>query len=172
MVRDRFEDAPAGRAKALPFEFVLDALGPVDPVTKPMFGCTAVYVGEKIVMILRDKGDADSGVWIATTAEHHDALRPVLPSMRSVGVLGDGVTGWQNLPDDSDDFEEAALRACALVRARDPRIGKVPKKKKPAAPKVTAATAAKKTAAKKPTVKTTTAKKPSARSATKPARSR
>jgi hypothetical protein len=28
---------------------------------------------------------------------------------------------------DAPDFEEAALRACELVAARDPRIGKVPK---------------------------------------------
>jgi hypothetical protein len=30
------------------------------------------------------------------------------------------------LPTDADDFEEAALRACELVLAGDPRIGKVP----------------------------------------------
>jgi hypothetical protein len=31
------------------------------------------------------------------------------------------------LPVDAPDFEEAALRACELIVARDPRIGKVPK---------------------------------------------
>jgi hypothetical protein len=31
------------------------------------------------------------------------------------------------LPAAASDFEEAALRACELVLARDPRIGKVPK---------------------------------------------
>ena len=36
------------------------------------------------------------------------------------------MTGWQVLPTDAEDFEEAALRACELVLARDPRIGKVP----------------------------------------------
>jgi hypothetical protein len=38
------------------------------------------------------------------------------------------VTGWQVLPADAPDFEEGALRACELVVARDPRIGKVPKR--------------------------------------------
>lgn len=53
------------------------------------------------------------------------------PNMRSVGVLaGGGVTGWQLLPADTADFEEAALHACELVIARDPRLGKVPKPKK------------------------------------------
>jgi hypothetical protein len=34
------------------------------------------------------------------------------------------------LPLDADDFEESVLRACALVRAGDARIGKVPKARK------------------------------------------
>jgi hypothetical protein len=32
----------------------------------------------------------------------------------------------RNHPTDAEDFEEAALRACELVRAGDPRIGKAP----------------------------------------------
>jgi hypothetical protein len=46
--------------------------------------------------------------------------------MRSIQVLGKKVTGWQLLPVDAPDFEEAALHACELVLAGDPRIGKVP----------------------------------------------
>jgi hypothetical protein len=68
-------------------------------------------------------------VWLATTVEHHESLRGEFPHMRSIGVLGKDVTGWQVLPMDAPDFEEAALRACELVVARDPRIGKVPKAK-------------------------------------------
>jgi hypothetical protein len=47
--------------------------------------------------------------------------------MRSVGLLGKEITGWQVLPVDAKDFEESALRACELILVRDPRIGKVPK---------------------------------------------
>jgi hypothetical protein len=46
--------------------------------------------------------------------------------MRSIKVLRKKVTGWQVLPADAEDFEEAAQRACELVLAGDPRIGKVP----------------------------------------------
>jgi hypothetical protein len=46
--------------------------------------------------------------------------------MRSIRLLGKAVTGWQVLPADAHDFEEAALRACDLILAGDPRIGKVP----------------------------------------------
>jgi hypothetical protein len=129
MRRDRdalFARAPRGRK--IPFEFVLDELASLSPWTRPMFGCTAVYVEERIVFVLREgKDDGDNGVWIATTREHHASLRRELPSMRSIPVLGAGVTAWQMLPPDADDFEECVLKACALVRAHDPRIGKLPK---------------------------------------------
>jgi hypothetical protein len=65
-------------------------------------------------------------VWLATTEEHHQSLRREFPNMRSIQVLGKKVTGWQVLPADAEDFEQAALRACELVLAGDPRIGKVP----------------------------------------------
>jgi len=120
--------APKPR-KSVPHEFVLDAMAELSPWTRPMFGCLAVYVGEEIVLILRDKRQpaADNGVWLATTVEHHESLRREFPNMRSVGVFGKEVTGWQVLPAGAPDFEEAALRACELIAARDPRIGKVPK---------------------------------------------
>ena len=119
---------PPKPRKPLPHEFVLDALAAVSPWTNPMFGCLAVYLGNKIVLILRDKPepDADNGVWLATTEEHHESLRREFPNMRSIQVFRNKVTGWQVLPVDAPDFEEAALRACELVAARDPRIGKVP----------------------------------------------
>jgi hypothetical protein len=119
---------PKRRERAVPHGFVLDALERLEPTTRPMFGCLAVYVDEKIVLILRDKqpADADNGVWIATTAEHHASLRADFPSMRSISVLASGVTGWQVLQATAPDFEEAALHACALILAGDPRIGKIP----------------------------------------------
>lgn len=119
--------------KFVPHGLVLDALAELEPRTNPMFGCLAVYVGEKIVLVLRDKNpvDADNGVWLATTAEHRASLQREFPSMRSIKVFGKPVTGWQVLPASAPDFEEAALHACELVIARDPRIGKVPKTKSP-----------------------------------------
>jgi hypothetical protein len=114
--------------KPVPHAFVLDAIAPLSPETRPMFGCLAVYVQGKIVLILRDKRDqtVDNGVWLATTKEHHQSLRREFPNMRSIQVLGKKITGWQVLPADAQDFEEAALHACDLVLAGDPRIGKVP----------------------------------------------
>lgn len=136
----RLEEAGlfAGRPrKAPPHEFVLEALASLSPHTRPLFGCLAIYVGEKIMLILRDKAGntADNGVWLATAEEHHESLRREFPNMRSVALLGKKVTAWQVLPADALDFEEATLRACELVLAGDPRIGKVPKRGNKAAGK-------------------------------------
>ena len=122
------------RRKTVPYEFVLDAITPVSPETRPLFGCLAVYVGQKIVFALRDKPDhtADNGVWLATIKEHHESLRREFPNMRSIGVLGKDVTGWQILPADAPDFEAAALHACEFVVAGDPRIGKIPGRRRSA----------------------------------------
>jgi hypothetical protein len=118
----------AKQRKAVPHEFVLDAIASLSPRTHPMFGCLAVYIDDKIVLILRDKREetADNGVWLATTEEYHESLRREFPNMRSIQVFGKEVTGWQVLPADASDFEEAALRACELIVTMDPRIGKVP----------------------------------------------
>lgn len=123
--------SPKKKQRRIPFDFVLEKLEPLDPVVKPMFGCEAVYVGEKIVLILRLKeGSApDNGIWIATTIEHHESLRRVFPSLKSIEVFGQGVTGWQVLPSSSLDFEESAIRVCELIMSGDERIGKIPKRK-------------------------------------------
>ncbi len=123
--------------KTIPHEFVLDLLAKLSPYTKPMFGCVAVYVPrfpdeDKIVLILREKLDhlKDNGVWIATTKEHHKSLKKELRSMRSIRLFGAGPTGWQVLPSQNKNFEEEVNRVCDLILKEDPRVGKVPKKRK------------------------------------------
>jgi hypothetical protein len=134
MTDSLFPDAlfALNRHKPVPYAFVLDAMTAVSPVTRPMFGSLAIYVQDKIVLILREKrnGTPDDGVWLATTEEHHESLRREFPNMRSIQVFRTPVTSWQLLPAAAPDFEESALRACELIVARDPRIGKVPKSRR------------------------------------------
>jgi hypothetical protein len=113
---------------------VLEALAALSPETRPMFSCLAVYLGDKIVFALRDKAERpeDNGVWLATTAEHHQSLRRDFPHMRSIQSFGKKPSAWQVLPADAPDFEESALRACELVTARDPRIGRIPAQRRSA----------------------------------------
>jgi hypothetical protein len=120
--------------KPVPFSFVFDSLFPLEPVIKPMFGCHALYSGEKILLILRSKEDhADAnGVWIATSKEHHNSLKMLLPSLRTIDILseGKGETNWQMIHEDAETFEEDVNLICELIRKNDPRIGRIPKKKK------------------------------------------
>jgi hypothetical protein len=120
------------KVSTIPFDFVLDELFAANPVTRPMFGGYAIYVKDKIVMMLRKKDTLahDNGVWLATTFEHHESLKKELPSMRTIRLFGGKESGWQNLPDDAPDFEEEVMQACRLILKGDIRLGKVPKPKK------------------------------------------
>ena len=120
------------KVPTVPFAFVLDELETLGHFTRAMFGCTAVYVDDKIVFVLRERptARADNGVWVATIKEHHASLRAEMPSLRSITVLGVGETGWQVLPVDAPDFEESVIHACSLIRSEDARVGKVPKPRK------------------------------------------
>lgn len=117
--------------KKPPYPFILDEFAGTNAYSKQMFGCHSIYLGEKIVLILRDRADHpdDNGLWLATSAEHHSSLKKLFPNMRSLGIFGKGPTNWQNIPKDSDDFEGAALKACNLVLKGDPRVGRIPKQK-------------------------------------------
>lgn len=119
------------RKRSIPFDFVLEELSDVRFMTKPMFGCVAIYVGQEIKIILRDRTDFpnDNGIWLATTVEHHVSLKQSFPAMRSIEIFGLGPTGWQLIPKDASDFEEMAFLVCELVRKGDVRIGMVPQKK-------------------------------------------
>lgn len=121
-----------GDKKSIPFDFVLEKLITLDPVVKPMFGCHAIYIKEKIVLIVRKKGNSteDNGVWIATTREHHPSLKIVFPSLRSIKIFGEKDSGWQIIPEVANDFEESVTTACEMILKNDSRIGKIPKKKK------------------------------------------
>jgi hypothetical protein len=116
----------------IPFDFVLEKLQRLEPQVKPMFGCYAIYVRSKIVLILRKKETTqeDNGVWVATTLAHHASLKKDFPSLRRIGVFGTERSGWQILPLDADDFEESVMHICDLILKNDLRIGKIPKVKK------------------------------------------
>jgi hypothetical protein len=121
-------------ARKIPFEFIIELLLPLNPKVKPMFGCFAVYIGEKIMLVLRNRQDHEeaNGIWIATKSEHHASLKQIFPSMHSVYILSDGKaeTEWQMLPLDADDFESSAMKACELILRGDKRIGRIPKPRK------------------------------------------
>ena len=121
-------------SKKIPFEFVVESLLSLNPKVKPMFGCFAVYVDEKIMLVLRDRKDnaEANGVWLATSKEHHASLKKDFPEMCSIYILSDGKaeTEWQMLPLSADDFESSVMKACEFILRGDVRIGRVPKVRK------------------------------------------
>ncbi len=113
------------------FPFFLEALSAVETSVKPMFGCHAIYVGAKIVAILRDREDflVDNGIWVALEDVNKAAIKALFPELRDLNLFGGGPTLWQNLPKTSLQFEAEALRLAEMISHKDPRIGKMPVRK-------------------------------------------
>jgi hypothetical protein len=120
-----------GSEKKMPFAFVLDYLYTREPIVRPMFGSFAVYIQDKLVLVLRKRTThpRDNGVWLATSHEHHESLHSIFPYLRPVFLLGNKPSAWRNIPDDAPDFEEAVIMACELIGQNDPRIGVFPRKR-------------------------------------------
>jgi hypothetical protein len=127
-VPEIFREKPKPK-RAVPHEFVIDALAPSGPTTRPMFGCTAVYVDERVVFILRKRGDTDDGVWVAFEPEKQAEVVAAFPALARISVVPN-VRGWLMLSEKHPSFEDDVVRACALVRAGDHLLGKVPNRRK------------------------------------------
>lgn len=100
-----------------------------------MFSGFAVYLGNRIVCMLRDheKSPRDNGVWLVLSESTDPAdteLRREFPSIRSIELLGDKIGHWLLIPSDGPDFEIEALHACDLLLRRDPRLGRIPKSRR------------------------------------------
>jgi len=118
-----------------PYAFVLEALAPHEPEVRRMFSGFAVYIGDRIVCMLRDhiRSPQDNGLWLVlseTTRPTDPQLRCEFPSLRSIELLGDKIGHWLLLPSDGPDFEKEALHACDLLLRHDPRLGRVPKSRR------------------------------------------
>jgi len=96
-----------------------------------MFSGFAIYVGDKIVLVLRDSPNhpEDNGVWLvfSETANLADSeIRRDFPSIRLIGILGGKIGHWRLIPVDSPTFETEALHACERLLKHDARFGRVP----------------------------------------------
>jgi hypothetical protein len=111
---------------SVPFDFVLDYL-PSNIILKKMFGMHYIYLGKKIMLILRKRGNEPelNGLWLATVIKHHESLKNDVPGLGGFTVKGYEHQGnWLFLQDDYPDFEEAAIKACELITRGDPRVGR------------------------------------------------
>lgn len=118
-------------ADKIPFAFILDHILSDDLVIKPMFGCYAVYVRQRLCLFLLDRNkpigrsDGDpmqNGVYIATSQAHVTDLRSIFADVNFQGLKGDKV--WIFVPVDHTQFEQHVIRACEMITANDSRIGR------------------------------------------------
>jgi hypothetical protein len=119
----------------LPHAFVIEALAPLAPEVRRMFSGFAVYIGDRIVCMLRDhaRSPQDNGLWLvlSETADPADPrLRREFPSLRRIELLRSKIGHWMLIPSDGHDFEKEALRACELLLRHDQRLGRVPKSRR------------------------------------------
>ena len=117
-----------------PHEF-LEALMPLKPEVRRMFSGFGVYVGDRIVFMLRDheKSPRDNGVWLVlsdSTDAGDPELRRGFPSLRPIELLRNKIGHWLLIPSDSPNFEMEALHACDLLLRRDPRLGRIPESRR------------------------------------------
>lgn len=120
------------KRKSPPYEFILAALEPLSPEVRRMFSGFAVYVGDRIVCMLREhtKSPQDNGMWLVlseSTSPADATLRKEFPSLRRIELLEGKISHWLLIPSDSPTFEQEALHACDLLLRRDARLGRVPK---------------------------------------------
>jgi hypothetical protein len=119
----------ATKQRSIPFEFVLEQLAPLSPTVRAMFGSTGVYLGERVVFILRQKRDVDDGVWVCFEPELEAEVLSLFPALQRIEVLGN-VRAWRKLSASSETFEDDVLRACKLLVSGDQRLGKLPERLK------------------------------------------
>ena len=122
------------KPKPIPFNFAFDYL-PLSVTVKPMFGMFAVYLGGRIVLVLREreKSPEKNGVWLAMGEKDPASLKNDLPGLVPISLkAAENQKGqWQYLPADLEDFEALVIKACGFIRNNDQRIGHIPGAHKP-----------------------------------------
>jgi len=93
---------------------------------KPWFGGRSIMLDGRHQVFLTTQGEPWQGVLVCTSHEHHESLRAEIPSLVQHPVLGK----WLYLPESAETFERDAQRLVQLARARDPRLGIEPSRRK------------------------------------------
>jgi len=114
-------------SKQLPFPFVLQELASIRPTIKRMFGFTHVYLGDKLLLSLRDsaKQTGTNGLWLYTTMEHLESLAKEFPHLPKRQLWRSKKNAWVILASKLEDFEEYAFKVCELILNGDKRIGRI-----------------------------------------------
>jgi hypothetical protein len=90
---------------------------------KPMFGCQAVYLFGRLVLVLAAREDPWNGLLVCTSRERHTLLMDEWPALQPHPVL----RKWLYLPRSHESFDQTASDLVIQIGNDDPRIGVEPK---------------------------------------------
>ena len=92
---------------------------------KPMFGCLAVYLHGRLMLVLASGEEPWNGLLIPTEHQFHDAIVKEFSDVVQHSVL----KKWLYLPEATEDFETVASDIVEAVRMNDQRFGVEPKER-------------------------------------------
>jgi hypothetical protein len=95
-------------------------------VDRAWFGCRAIYLHGKLMLVLCSGEEPWNGVLIATEKELHDSIRQDFETVVQHPLL----KKWLYLPENSEDFESVSSEIVERVRIGDQRFGVEPKERK------------------------------------------
>jgi TfoX/Sxy family transcriptional regulator of competence genes len=94
---------------------------------KPMFGCLAVYLHGRMMLLLSEGDEPWNGLLIPTDHRFHESIKAEFKDVVQHPVL----KKWLYLPENIEDFELVAENIVHAVHKDDERFGVEPKEKKP-----------------------------------------
>ena len=114
------------RPKTHPLLWVVESLMEKPSyLQKPMFGCLAIYLHGRLMLVLASGQEPWNGLLIPTEHQFHDAIVKEFQEVVQHSVL----KKWLYLPEATEDFETVASDIIEAVRMNDQRFGVEPKEK-------------------------------------------
>lgn len=92
---------------------------------KSMFGCLAIYLHGRLMLVLASGEEPWDGLLIPTEHQFHDAIQKEFRDVVQHSVL----KKWLYLPEATEDFETVASDIVEAVRMNDQRFGVEPKER-------------------------------------------
>jgi hypothetical protein len=95
-------------------------------IDRAWFGCRAIYLHGRLMLVLCSGEEPWNGLLIATEQELHDSIRQDFETLVQHPVL----KKWLYLPENSEDFESVSAEIVEAVRIGDQRFGVEPRERK------------------------------------------
>jgi len=92
-----------------------------------MFGCLAIYLHGRMMLLLTEGDEPWNGLLIPTEHQFHDSIRHDFKDVFQHPVL----KKWLYLPENIEDFESVAENIVHAIHVDDSRFGVEPRERKP-----------------------------------------